>query len=187
MRGPQVRILTNLENLNAEEKARENDIPMPELQHNVRLIVDLADLDIQKLDQKLEIFYHTICIRLETSWEQLMVRYIIPKLLTVMHEFQVNPADQNLDKFYLVRTWATAILVSHMLHLMDVFFNKWQEVLYHWLCSRPNFEEVTSWYVGWKELIPPELLANEHIRYHLNLGPEMMNRAFEGIEQRWGV
>ncbi|KAL1822997.1 hypothetical protein ACET3Z_009775 [Daucus carota] len=96
MRGPQVRILTNLENLNAEEKARENDIPMPELQHN-------------------------------------------------------------------------------------------QEVLYHWLCSRPNFEQVTSWYVGWKELIPPELLANEHIRYHLNLGPEMMNRDFEGIEQRWGV
>ncbi|KAI3473061.1 hypothetical protein Pfo_030348 [Paulownia fortunei] len=91
------------------------------------------------------------------SWEQLMVRYIIPKLLAVMHDFQINPANQKLDQFYWVRTWATAIPTHHILQLMDVFFNKWQEVLYHWLCSSPNFEEVTKWYLGWKELLPPEL------------------------------
>ncbi|KAI3474995.1 hypothetical protein Pfo_030306 [Paulownia fortunei] len=380
MRGPQVRVLTNLENLNAEEKARENDVPMPELQHNVRLIVDLGELDIQKLDrdlrneretvvalqrekeklpkevyhhkqqldnmeeimsvldqiaeksiagtltleslaksfmdlqmrflddyslcnlsciacsyalplfvvspwkkllhkdsfnlsdtaspyaqllmevvfpvvrisgtntrqardpepmlrflesweellpppvlrtildsvvmpklsaavdswdprketipirswilpwlpllgQRLENCYHITHNRLASalhawhpgdmsayyilspwksvfdpaSWEQLMVRYIIPKLLAVMHDFQINPANQKLDQFYWVRTWATAIPTHHILQLMDVFFNKWQEVLYHWLCSSPNFEEVTKWYLGWKELLPPEL------------------------------
>ncbi|KAK6130285.1 hypothetical protein DH2020_035957 [Rehmannia glutinosa] len=379
MRGPQVRVLTNLENLNAEDKARENNVPMPELQRNIRLIVDLADLDIQKLDndlrneretvvalqkekeklqkeahhrkqqletmeeiqsvldqigkksssgtltleslaksfvdlqtrfaddyklcnlsciacflsihaaaygscipcreniwhqllaradpkpmlkflesweellpplvlqnildgvvmpkisaavdswdprtetipihswirpwfpllgQKLENCYHTIRHRLASvlhawhpsdmsayyilsplktvfdpaSWEQLMVRYIIPKLLTVMDELPINPANQNLDQFYWVRTWVTAIPTHHMLQLMDVFFNKWQEVLYHWLCSKPNFEEVTKWYLGWKELLPPELQANEHIRYRLNIGLDMMNQAVEGME-----
>lgn len=69
-----------------------------------------------------------------------------------------------------------------MIHLMDVFFDKWQQVLYHWLCSNPNFEEVTNWYLGWKKLLPPELLANEHVRHRLNVGLDMMNQAVEGME-----
>ncbi|KAH6806606.1 GC-rich sequence DNA-binding factor-like protein with Tuftelin interacting domain-containing protein [Perilla frutescens var. frutescens] len=116
------------------------------------------------------------------SWEHLMVRYIVPKLLTVIHELQINPANQNLDQFYWVRTWVSAIPTHHMLQLMDVFFNKWQEVLYHWLCSKPNFEEVTEWYLGWKNQLPPELQANEHVRFRLNLGLDMMNQAVEGLE-----
>ncbi|KAH6806647.1 GC-rich sequence DNA-binding factor-like protein with Tuftelin interacting domain-containing protein, partial [Perilla frutescens var. frutescens] len=116
------------------------------------------------------------------SWEQLMVRYIVPKLLTVMHELQINPANQNLDQFYWVRAWVFAIPTHHMLQLMDVFFDKWQEVLYHWLCSKPNFEEVTEWYLGWKNQLSPELQANEHVRFRLNLGLDMMNQAVEGLE-----
>ncbi|KAI3759898.1 hypothetical protein L1987_50283 [Smallanthus sonchifolius] len=105
------------------------------------------------LGQKLDTFYPVIRNRLESflhvwhpsdvsaymilspwkpvfdpgSWEQITVRSIIPKLLAVMNEFQVNPADQKLDQFHWVFTWVGVMPVHRMLRIMDVFFDKWQE------------------------------------------------------------
>lgn len=106
----------------------------------------------------------------------------MPKLLVVKGDFEINPANQRLDQFNWVLAWASIIPIQQMLQLMDLFFNKWQEFLRHWLCSHPSFEEVSRWFLGWKELIPPEILANEHIKYRLNLGLSMMNQAVEGKE-----
>jgi tuftelin-interacting protein 11 len=58
----QVRVLTNLENLNAEQAAIEDNTPMPELQHNLRLIVDLAEAEIKTVDRKLRHERDTVII-----------------------------------------------------------------------------------------------------------------------------
>ena len=54
MRGPQARVITDMEELgNQGTGSPEDDLPMPELQHNLRVMVDLAAADIQRLDGKL--------------------------------------------------------------------------------------------------------------------------------------
>lgn len=116
------------------------------------------------------------------SWEQLLVRSIVPKLMGALQELVINPQAQQLEPFRWVMAWGMAVPIQHMAAMLEaVFFPKWHQVLYHWLCSTPNFDEVTQWYLGWKSQLTPELLANERIRRQLQVALDMMDQAVEGM------
>ncbi|CAB4309773.1 unnamed protein product [Prunus armeniaca] len=68
----------------------------------------------------------------------------------------------------------------------------WEQLMHRFIVPSCSLSYKTSKYdgevflhqvaTGWKELIPEELHANESIRYQLNCGLDMMNRAVEGME-----
>ncbi|TXG73663.1 hypothetical protein EZV62_002242 [Acer yangbiense] len=217
MQGPH-QFLENLED--ADEKLAMP--PMPELQHNLRLILDLTRLDIQNIDEDLRIEKETaislqkhkdvlenmaaqqklqldnmdkillllsgqVDYSLSLDQQLMCAPYILPILQVALQELQINQKKIN-DHFSWVMSWASMLPNYLMVDLMDrFFFPKWLHVLYQWLTTNPNFEEIHNWYVGWKGLIPQQLLADENIRAHLNIALNMMSQAADGlrvVEQR---
>ncbi|KAK9139171.1 hypothetical protein Scep_008852 [Stephania cephalantha] len=117
------------------------------------------------------------------SWEQLIVRYIVPKLRNVLQEFEVYPGNQQqLDSFHWVMAWASAVPSYHMVHLLEAwFFPKWHQALYHWVCSKPDFKQVLVWYERWKELMK-ELLGEEGIKKQFDAGLDMFTKVLADVE-----
>ncbi|KAK9136676.1 hypothetical protein Sjap_007270 [Stephania japonica] len=117
------------------------------------------------------------------NWEQLIVRYILPKLQNVLQEFEVYPGNQQqLDSFNWVTAWASAVPSHHMVHLFEAwFFPKWHQALYHWVCSKPDFKQVLVWYERWKELMK-ELIGEDGIKNQFDAGLNMFTKVLADVK-----
>jgi len=116
-----------------------------------------------------------------SSMEALLVRSIIPKLIFILREFVINPVQQYIEPFQWLMLWEDMIPVHHFVALLEVeFFPKWLNVLFSWLSSRPDYNEVSRWYLGWKDMFPPDLLTTDRIRIQFNIALEAMNKAVSG-------
>lgn len=65
-----------------------------------------------------------------------------------------------------VISWLDMMPLTSIITLLEKnFFPRWLQVLGAWLSQpNPNFYEVTSWYQGWKTIIPEQLLADPVIK-----------------------
>eukprot|EP00894_Picocystis_sp_ML_P002096 jgi/Pico_ML_1/52613/g3293.t1 len=115
------------------------------------------------------------------TWEKFVQRNVLPKLSEVLkNQLEINPEKQDIEPLKWIMEWDGLASSRQLSYLFARFlFPEWLEVLYEWLVSNPDFDEVSSWYLGWKSLFPEDVLANDVIRQSFNVALEMMNAAVE--------
>jgi len=112
------------------------------------------------------------------AMQAFLLKNIVPKLEAALLHLQINPVNQDLTLWHAVCDWMDLIPAPTVADLMALnFFPRWLQVLAAWLNSNPNYEEVTSWYQGWKGSIPSLCLSNTAITQHLHQALHMMNRS----------
>ena len=156
------------------------------------------------LGQQLEIVYPTIRNKLSTCltnwhpsdssakgillpWKEVfskgslqafVLKNIMPKLESIMSKIVVNPGQQKLDEWHWVMEWNDLLPPISLVNLLDTHFfrDKWFPVLSGWLNHNPNYNEVVSWYKGWKSMIPEDILSFPQIRNWFSQALDMMTR-----------
>ena len=120
------------------------------------------------------------------AWDVFMCKNILPKLqliLTEGEQFLIEPTEQNLEAWYWVMDWQDLLPFNSFVSLIEnFFFPKWLHVLSVWLNSSPNYDEVSKWYMGWKNILPDKLLQHPNIKLKLTHGLIMMNRSVGGAQ-----
>jgi len=113
--------------------------------------------------------------------DNVLIRHLLPRLASYMQEnFEVNPQDQDLTALEQVLLWKDFFKPSTMSQLLVAeFFPKWHNILYIWLTSEPNYEEIWQWFSWWKTQIPQELNDTHALAAEWERGLEMINQALD--------
>ena len=115
-----------------------------------------------------------------SEWDDLMLRYIVPKLSSHLREdFSINPRNQDMKPLDRVLEWKDTIRLKVFVSIFQqTFFPKWIDILYIWLIQpKPNFDQVAQWYSYWKSYFPEYLHANQKFGDGFKAGLDLMNQA----------
>jgi len=117
----------------------------------------------------------------DSDLQTFITRNIIPKLqMSLQKDLVVNPHKQLLEPIRWVFAWANVAAPRLLVHVLcGFFFPKWFHALFQWLSSAPDFEEVSRWYLGWRDLFPANLREHALVKQMLSRGLDLMNAAIE--------
>ena len=122
----------------------------------------------------------------QSSFETLLCRSVLPKLVSSLREIQINPNNQeNISIIQCILYWTQLIPSIPTVHIVYLwvgeFFPKWLRVLYTWLYSDDvDFYEVSIWYSGWKGLFPVLLVEDVRVTECFALALELMEACLDG-------
>lgn len=115
------------------------------------------------------------------SMAAFLTKNIVPKLESLLSSMPITPQHQDLALWKAVTDWAELLPPTQLATMMSQsFFPRWLQVLGAWLNSNPNYEEVVSWYQGWKSVIPAPLLPLPGVADQLSQALRMMNLSVTG-------
>ncbi|KAG5676106.1 hypothetical protein PVAND_005960 [Polypedilum vanderplanki] len=90
----------------------------------------------------------------------------------------IKPWKNIFQIFNQIWEWNELLTSLVMANILDkYFFPKWMQTLLLWLNQSPNFDEVTRWYSGWKNLLSEPVLKQTNINEHFRRALELMQRA----------
>lgn len=116
------------------------------------------------------------------AMQSLLDRSIMPKLVQLLQNFEVNPAKQKIEPVDWVMVWDDLIPIHKLAALFEtLFFPKWHQALYTWLSSsNPNYEEIQRWYRGWRQKFEPNYVQQENIKSQFVHALTVLNSKISG-------
>jgi tuftelin-interacting protein 11 len=113
-----------------------------------------------------------------TVFDAFLSRSILPKLKMALNNFHINTPKQDYSLWNQIMKWAELFLHETMIALVyNEFFPVWLQTLYSWLISNPKLEEVSGWYVQWKQQFPTPIGSDPNIVSLFNAALQMMQSA----------
>ena len=118
---------------------------------------------------------------LRSELDNVLIRHLLPRLaLHLQENFDVDPQDQVLAPLSQALAWKDFFKPSTIAQLLVAeFFPKWHNILYIWLTSDPDYDEIRRWYLWWKEQIPSEINEVAAVEAEWNKGLETITLALD--------
>lgn len=82
-----------------------------------------------------------------TTLQTFLSRSILPQLAQLLrNEFIIDPKNQQLEPLEWVFAWMDVLPLSQFIGLLEKdLFSKWMSVLYLWLTSHPDYDQIVQW------------------------------------------